>query len=162
MSNFAGTRTRADYINNNGLPPEIQIQPMVTGGALLKIIGEVFVKHTPCWLIEAINPNVSFKEYHPKTHPHLFFRPTISAREWIKDAKGNYIEKREWFNEPFDYYGENTVVPVFGFRYDIRSATKYANVIEKYRCREITGFVPNPFIIRNGRKKDNPYDGIYV
>ena len=159
MSNFAGTWTRADYINNNGMPPEIQIQPMVCGGSLLKIVGETSIRRTPCWIVEAINPNVSYREYHPDTHKHLFFPPVLSVRDWVKDAKGNFVAKREFYAEPFDDYGENSVVPVFGFRYDLRSATKYTNVIEKYRVRVLKAGepVPNPFIMRYGRTKRNPY-----
>ena len=162
MSNFAGTRTRADYINGNGLPPEIQLQPMACGGSLLKVVGEATIRQVPCWLVEAINPNINFKSYHPNSHPHLFFRPTISVRKWIKDVKGNVVEKQEWYSQPFHDYGENSVVPVFGFRYDIRSSTKYVNVIQKFRTKEISGQVPSPFIMRFGRKKVNPYEGIQV
>ena len=161
MSNFAGTWTRADYINDNGMPPEIQIQPMVCGGSLLKIVGEATVRQTPCWVIEAINPNATYRQYHPDTHQWLFFRPIISVRNWIKDAKGNIIRKDEFYAEPFDDYGENSVVPVFGFRYDVRSSTGYTNVIEKYRVR-VLGYnepVPNPYVMRFGRTKANPYAG---
>jgi len=158
MSNFAGTWTRADYINNNGMPPEIQIQPMVCGGSLLKIVGEEKVKQTPCWIVEAINPNVSYRQYHPGTHKHLFFFPALSIREWIKDSKGNITRKDEFYSEPFDDYGENSVVPVFGFRYDARSSTGYTNVIEKYRVRVLDNSpAPNPWIMRYGRTKANPY-----
>lgn len=158
MSNFAGTWTRADYINDNGMPPEIQLQPMVCGGSLLKIVGETTVKQTPCWIVEAINPNVSYRQYHPDTHQHLFFRPVLSVRDWVRDTKGNFIRKDEFYAEPFDDYGENSVVPVFGFRYDVRSSTKYTNVIEKYRVRVLHGEpIPNPFVMRYGRVKKNPY-----
>jgi hypothetical protein len=160
MSNFAGTWTRADYINNNGKPPEIQLQPMACGGSLLKIVGESTVRQTPCWVVEAINPNFSYRGYHPDTHKHLFFRPILSVREWLKDLKGNVTQKNEFYAEPFDDYGENSVVPVFGFRYDVRSSTKYTNVIEKYRVKLLGDSpVPNPFIMRYGRKKANPYEG---
>ena len=160
MSNFAGTWSRADYINNNGLPPEIQIQPMATGGALLRVVGETRVKQTDCLLIEAINPTKAYNPYHPRTHPWLFFRPTLSVRQWIFDNKNNVIRKEEWYNEPFSQYAENAVVPVFGFVSDARSVTGWANVIEKYRVRILgtTEAVPNPFIIR-GRVKPNPYEG---
>lgn len=161
MSNFAGTMTRADYINENGLPPYIQIQPMATGGALLKIVGETRVKRTDCWLIEAINPDVEFESYDPDLQPWLFFRPTLSIREWIFDKKNNPIEKREWFNEPFPQYGEASVVPVFGFLKDTRLSTGWMNVIEKYRVRVLSENepVPNPFRLRYGRTKINPYEG---
>ena len=71
------------------------------------------------------------------------------------------IEKREWFNEPFDDYGENTVVPIYGFREDKRSSTGWCNVIEKYRVKLLPSEspVPNPFTLRNGRTKENPYAG---
>lgn len=161
MSNFAGTNTRADYVNDNGLPPEIQIQPMSTGGNLLRIVGETTHRQVPCYVFEAINPNVEFRGYHPIAHKWLFFYPTISVRQWIKDNKGGWLEKREYFNEPFDDYGENAVIPVFGFRYDLRSSTKYTNIIEKTRVRLLapTEPVPNPYLLRDGRKKENPFKG---
>lgn len=161
MSNFAGTWTRADYVNENGLPPEIQLQPMSTGGNLLKVIGETTFRQLPHYIVEAINPNVEFRRYHPSTHPWLFFRPTISVREWIPNGKGDWLEKREYFNEPFDDYGENAVLPVFGFRYDVRSSTKYTNIILKSRVRVLgaTEPVPNPYRLRFGRMKPNPYAG---
>jgi hypothetical protein len=82
------------------------------------------------------------------------------VREWLKDAKGNITHKNEYYAEPFDDYGENSVVPVFGFRYDVRSNTKYTNVIEKYRVKLLGDSpVPNPWIMRYGRTKANPYDG---
>lgn len=160
MTNFAGTWTRADYINGNGMPPEIQQQPMACGGSLLRYVGDTVVRQTQCILIEAINPEVEYRKYHPSTHPWLFFRPTISAREWIFDSKNNVIEKREWFNEPFDDYGENAVVPIYGFREDKRSSTGWCNVIETYRVKLLPpeSPVPNPFVIR-GRTKENPYAG---
>lgn len=157
MSNFAGSITRADYINNNGMPPEIQLQPMATGGALLKITGETYIRGRACYLIEAINP-LYFTGYDPDTTPWLFFRPTLSVRRWIFDDKNNVIKKEEHYNEPFPQYAEESIVPVFGFIKNSASGTGYANAIEKSRVRVLqkNEFIPNPFIIRD-RVKKNPY-----
>lgn len=155
MSNFAGTTTRADYINENGLPPEIQIQPMAMGGSLLKIIGETTLKHTPCYLVEAVHPD---RPEECINKLWLKFYPSNSVRRWYFDDKKNVIKKEEFYNEPFSQYDGNCVVPVFGFRYDERSSTKYCNVIEKYRVRLLGDSpIPNPWIIRDGRTKENPY-----
>jgi len=159
MSNFAGTKTRADYINGNGLPPEIMKQPMATGGALLKIVGETVHRGAAAWLVEAINPNVSiaftFAEF-----PHLYFPPTISCRLWTRDAKGNFISKEEFYSEPYPAYGENTIMPILGFRKDPRSITGYVNLIAKTRVYILPNDrpIPHPYVMRFGRTKPNPYD----
>lgn len=160
ITNFSGTNTRADYINENNMPPYIQIQPMVTGGSLVKIIGEYRKDY---WMIESINPEDDYKTYHPDFHKWLFFRPTISVRNWLFDGKGNVVSKEEWYNEPFDDYRENTIIPIFGFINvgKNKSSTGYANIISKSRVRvlENEAPIPNPFILRNGRTIPNPYSG---
>lgn len=160
MSNFAGTDTRADYINGNGLPPEIMIQPMATGGALLKIVGEAIHRNVAVWLVEAINPNVN-KNFTFAEFPHLWFPPTVSCRIWTKNAKGDdWASKEEFYSEPYPAYGENTLMPVLGFRKDPRSITKYVNLIAKTRVYILPNDrpIPHPYVMRFGRVKANPYD----
>lgn len=158
ITNYAGTFTREDCINGSnigyGWP---QIQPMSVGGAVHRLVDETRLDY----LIEAINPQVNFRDYHPTTHWWLFYRPTISAREWIFDSKKNVIERREWFNEPMHFYAENMVMAVFGFIPHAGSSTGFVNRVPKYRCRILGAFesIPNPFIMRFGRSMPNPYEG---
>jgi hypothetical protein len=55
MSNNSGTWSRHDCINENGLPDFLQVQPMMTGGAVFRYIGET----AKDYLVEAINPKVN-------------------------------------------------------------------------------------------------------
>jgi hypothetical protein len=166
MSNFAGTWSREDCINKtlvgSGFP---QLQPMATGGSLLRVIGETRLTGTDCYLVEAINPLAEYRLYHPSTHPWLFFEPTLSARYWVEmepadDGHPNKTMKRqEWYQEPMHFYAENTVMAVFGFTADSRSSTGWVNVVPMYRCRILGAdeSVPNPYIMRYGRMRANPY-----
>lgn len=169
ITNNAGTDNRQDCVNGTGegkgLP---QFQPMVTGGTLLKIVDETSKEY----LIEAINPNVS-RDYRPETHLWLFYPPTISARYWINEEKKNLLDynndnhpdkitpKQEWYNEPFHYYAENTILPVVGFIPNGNSSTGFVNRVDKFRVRllGLSEPVPNPFVMRFGRAKQNPYKG---
>jgi hypothetical protein len=166
-TNFAGTVTRQDCINNTnvgaGFP---QIQPMATGGTVLRYVGETRITGTDCYLIEAINP-LNYRSYHPSTHRWLFFEPTLSARYWVEYEPGNdghpdrTTKKQEWYQEPMHFYAENTVMAVFGFIPDSRSSTGWVNAVPKVRCRFLgeNEAVPNPFIMRFGRKRARPYQG---
>jgi hypothetical protein len=166
MSNFAGTWTREDCINKtltgSGFP---QLQPMATGGDLLKVAGSRRFSGTECYLIEAINPLVEYRIYHPDTHRWLFFEPKLSARYWVEqepidDGHPNKTAPRqEWYQEPMHFYAENTVMAVFGFIPDERSSTGWVNAIPQQRCRILGAdeAVPNPYIMRYGRMRANPY-----
>lgn len=160
MTNFAGSWSRADYINNNGKPPYIQIQPMVSGGDVLKIVDEVSHKRQPAFLVEAINPKDSYNIYSPETHRYLFFRPKNSARVKVLDEKGYITGYKMWYQEPSSsWYGEKVEVPVFGFIKNSKSSTGWCNLIEKSRVRLLSENepVPNPYIMRDGRQMENPY-----
>lgn len=162
LTNFAGSWTRADYINNNGKPPYIQIQPMVSGGDLIKIVEEINYKRQPALLVEAINPKVEYKIYSPDTHRYLFFRPKNSARVKVVDSKGYIIGYKTWYQEPSNsWYGEKVEVPIFGFIENEKSSTGWCNIIEKSRVRILKDgeSVPNPYIMRDGRQLPNPYGG---
>lgn len=167
MSNFAGTWTRQDCINGTnvgtGFP---QLQPMATGGSLLKVVGETGTDY----LIEAINPLAEYRRYNPQSHRWLFFEPTLSARWWLefedlstaqnKAHPDKTTKRQEWYQEPMHFYNENTVMAVFGFIQNSRSTTGWVNRVPKMRCRVLGDeAVPNPFIMRFGRKKRNPYEG---
>lgn len=173
MSNNAGTWSRQDCINKTligtGFP---QLQPMATGGAVLRYIGET----SRDYIIEAINPLGQFSLYHWTTHPWLFFVPTMSARYWLENElkeekenpnyrnpyhKDRTTKKQEWYQEPIHFYSYKTIMAVFGFIPDSRSGTGFVNRVPKMRCRFL-GFdepVPNPFIMRFGRTAANPYEG---
>lgn len=172
MSNKAGTWSREDCINKTnigtGWP---QLQPMATGGSLLKFVAQGRVKNEDVYYIEAINPLAEYLIYRPETHPWLFFYPSLSAR-WWKDREDLTAEKnilhldkttprQEWYQEPMHFYSENTVMAVFGFIADARSSTGWVNIVQANRCRFLGDDepVPNPWIMRFGRTKSNPYEG---
>ena len=161
LTNFAGSWSRADFINKNGKPPYIQIQPMVSGGDLLKIVKETTHKKQPAFLVEAINPKVEFKIYAPESHRWLFFRPKNSARVKVLDSRGYIIGYNMWYQEPSNsWYGESAEVPIFGFIENKDSSTGWCNIIEKSRVRILNSGekVPNPYIMRDGRNLKNPYE----
>lgn len=165
MTNNAGTWSRADYINDNGKPPYIQLQPMATGGDVLKIIGEISYRRESALVFEAINPNYDFAQYSPITHRWLFFRPKNSARVQIKDKKGYVKGYNTWYSEPSNsWYGEKMEMPIFGLikasTLGFQSTTGWCNIIEKTRVRVLkTGEkIPNPYIMRDGRVLENPYE----
>lgn len=171
MSNKAGTWTRQDCINKRniglGFP---QLQPMATGGDLLKMVGET----SKDYFIEAINPLADYRQYHPDTHKWLFFEPKISARYWTINQKilvgteeynnDGHLDKttlrQEWYQEPMHFYGENSIMAVWGFIHDARSSTEWVNRVPKMRCRFLGDEgVPNPYKMRFGRSRRNPYEG---
>jgi len=161
MTNFAGSWTRADYINDNGKPTFIQLQPMATGGSLVKIVEEVTHKRQPALLIEAINPNVDFNIYSPENQRWLFFRPTNSARVKIVDSKGYTVGYKTWYQEPSNsWYGEKMEMGIWGFIKNSKSSTGWCNIIEKSRVRILNDGekVPNPYVMRDGRILENPYE----
>lgn len=162
ITNKAGSWTRADYINNNGFPPYIQIQPMATGGTVLKIVEETIYRREPALLIEAINPLDNYSEFNPNDYRWLFFRPTNSARVKIVDKKGYTIRYDCWYEEILNsWYGEKMEMPVFGFIKNSKSSTGWCNLIEKSRVRILSNdeAIPNPYIMRDGRQIPNFYDG---
>lgn len=160
MTDYAGTWTRYDHINKNGMPRYIAIKAMVNGGSLVKIIGEMKFGGTDHWLVEGMT-NKNFSQYHPTTHKWLFFRPVISIRQWHFDAKGNVLKKEEHYAEPFPQYNMNSILPILGMKRDDRSSTGWASAIPKFRVRVLKSgeSVPNPFIMRYGRVRPNPYQG---
>lgn len=161
MTNFAGSWTRADYINNNGMPPYIQLQPMVMGGAVVKIVEEIIYKKQPALLVEAINPKINYKSYSPENQRWLFFRPMNSARKEILDKKGYRVGFECWYQEPSNsWYGEKMEMGIWGFIENKNSSTGWCNLIEKSRVRIISEGekIPNPYIMRDGRAMQNFYE----
>ncbi len=158
MSNNSGTWTRHDCINENGMPDFLQVQPMMTGGAVFRYIGET----AKDYLVEAINPLVNYVKFTPELYPWLFFTPTLSARKQLKDEKGYVTGYETWYQEPMHFFGEKMRVPVFGFIPDARATvTGFVNRLPKFRGRllEAGELVPNPFVMRDGRALLNPYEG---
>ncbi len=158
MSNNSGTWTRHDCINENGLPDFLQVQPMMTGGAVFRYIGET----AKDYLVEAINPLVNYVKFTPELYPWLFFTPTLSARKQLKDAKGYVTGYETWYQEPMHFFGEKMRVPAFGFIPDARATvTGFVNRLPKFRGRLLgdAELVPNPFVMRDGRALQNPYAG---
>lgn len=162
MTNNAGSWTRADYINNNNKPPYIQLQPMVTGGSVLKFVEEIVYKRQPAVLFEAINPLANYTDYSPLTHRWLFFRPTNSARVEILNPKGSRIGFKTWYQEPSNsWYGEKMEMAVWGFIKNNKSSTGWCGILEKSRVSFLKNDqpIPNPYIMRDGRVLQNPYEG---
>lgn len=172
MTNKAGTWTRQDCINGTNIGEGFpQLQPMATGGSLLKFVAQGRVKNEDVFYIEAINPLAEYLTYRPETHPWLFFYPSLSARWWkefedlTSEQNKGHVDKvtprQEWYQEPMHFYAENTVMAVFGFIPDNRSSTGWVNIVQANRCRFLgqTEPVPNPWIMRFGRTKSNPYEG---
>lgn len=159
MCDFGGTWSRADWINGTNLEAgDIALKPMVCGGTLLKIVGE----YGRYYLVEG-GTNRNFEQY--ISNPYLLFPPVLSVRDWIPNEKGNdYIEKREWFAEPFDDFNGNTLLPVLGSIPDARSSTGYVSAIEKNRVRILAAGskVPNPFVLRSGKVLQNYYETFVV
>lgn len=166
ITNYTGSDTRRDCINGTNLQEDfMQLQPMVCGGTFLKIVGE----GSKVLYVEAINPYVDYLSYKPETHKHLFFAPTVSARYWVDEEKKDKVrfandnhpdkvtKKQEQYNEPFHQFNENTILPVMGMIPDKRSSTGFVNSVDKTRVRILSGNVPNPFVMRFGRTKVNPY-----
>jgi hypothetical protein len=144
---------------------------MATGGSVLKYVGTTRLGGTDCYLVEAINPLVEYAKYHYETHKWLFFHPTVSARWWRdfedlnSERNRNHVDKttpkQEWYQEPIFFYEEQTVMAVFGFIPHSQSSTGFVNAVPNIRCRFLgeKEKIPNPYIMRFGRSKANPYDG---
>ncbi len=143
FTDFAGSDTHADYVNGNNLDKEpMKGKPLVTGGAILKIIGERRVAGTNCYVVEAINPTGNYRQYNPRDHWWLFFYPTVSAREQVRDAEGNLLYFIEYISEPFPQYKNKTVMPVFA------TAGENENYIPKGRVKILGEYdaLPSPFV----------------
>lgn len=141
---FSGSTTNADYINRAQLDKEpIGLNHILTGGTVLKIIGEdnrKNIKTDDCWIVEAIDPLGDFKQYHPSTHPHLFFFPTISSRLPYLDSKGKPTGKFiEYISDPFPQFDDKSVMPVFGQR------GANFTYVPKSRMKVLTGARKSPF-----------------
>lgn len=172
MSNNAGTDTHRDCINGKNLQEGWpQLQPMATGGSLLRFVAQGRVKNEDVFYVEAINPFDQYSIYHPDKDIGLFFYPSMSARWWrefenlTSEQNKRHIDKttprQEWYQEPMHFYNESTVMAVFGFIPDPRSSTGWVNTVQANRCRFLGQDepVPNPWIMRFGRTKPNPYEG---
>lgn len=170
ITNYAGSWSRRDCINGANLDQDfMQLQPMVTGGTLLKFVDET----SKAFLVEAINPFVEYLMYSPQTHAWLFYEPTLSARYWVEQEKKNNPNfandghpdkttlKQEWYSEPFPQFKENVVLAVFGMIPHAKSGTGFVNSVDKKRVRFLgeNEKVPNPFVMRFGRSRRNPYEG---
>ncbi|MDP1715131.1 MAG: hypothetical protein Q8L41_10345 [Anaerolineales bacterium] len=142
-TDFAGSDTHADYVNGNNLDKEpMKGKPLVTGGTILKIIGERRVAGTNCHVVEAINPTGNYRQYNPRDHWWLFFYPTVSAREQVRDAESKLLYFLEYISEPFPQYKNKTVMPVFAM------AGENENYIPKSRVKILGEYdaLPSPFV----------------
>jgi hypothetical protein len=133
-TNFAGTSTRADYVNlvnlDQGLPMLI---PMGCGGTVFRQVGERDYHGEPCWVIETMSNTENYRQYTPQSHPWLFYIPSSSARRKVyKTVLGLPVWFGVWnetFSNPFSQY-KNPIMPIITFE------TKTA-LIPKWRCHTL-------------------------
>ena len=119
FSNFTGSNTNADYINRANLQADpIKIDFILCGGARLKKIerdNRKTIASIDCLKVAAIDPLSDFTKYHPSTHPHLFFYPTVSVRIPYLDKNGAITGKFiEYVSEPFPQFDNLSVIPIWG------------------------------------------------
>lgn len=142
-TNFAGSDTNADYVNGTLLNKSpMQLQPMTTGGAIVKIIGQRMYFGEDCWIFQAINSLGDYKQFNPVDHPYLFYQPSNSVRVDINDSKGRWTGKyRENKSDPFPQYNGKAIIPIF-------AVGKTENYLPKWRIRVLAkGEVwPSPFV----------------
>jgi hypothetical protein len=114
ITNYAGSGTHADYVNGTNLESDpMQLQPMATGGAIVKITGNKYLQGVDCFEFEAIDSLGNYRSYNPDSYPYLFFQPTSSVREEIL-KNGRWLGKwRENLSLPFPQYREQSVIPIF-------------------------------------------------
>lgn len=154
MSNDKGTDQYADWINLTNLDAgDPALEPMACGGTLLLIVGE----GADFYEFAALNAYDDYTQFHPITHPHLFFYPTNSKREIIVNADEKPVGFDESISIPFGQYDGGAKIPIFA---DENSNT---NRIEKFRVRILDPLeeVPNPFQTQAGSYQyENPYKGL--
>lgn len=143
ITNFAGSTTRADYINGTNLDREpMALLPMSTGGAIKKIIGETRIAGQDCWIFEAIDSLGNYRQYHPLTHPWLFYRPTNSVRVELVNSNGVWTGGyRENKSDPLPQYDDKSIIPIF-------NVGKSENYLPKWRIRILNAGEqwPSPFV----------------
>ena len=89
-TNFAGTTTRADYVNLSNLDAGLpMLIPMVCGGSVLRQVGSRNYGGEECWIIETISNASDYKRYNPQAHPWLFYTP--SYKNLLKLRRMRYI-----------------------------------------------------------------------
>lgn len=142
-TNYAGSQTRADYVNGTRLSERpIELQPMTTGGAILKILREQRYFGEDCYVFEAINSLGDYRQYNPTDHPHLFYRPSNSVRVEINDSRGRWTGTwRENKSDPFPQYLGQAIIPIFG-------VGQSENYLPKWRVRILQQGEawPSPFV----------------
>ncbi len=143
ITNHAGSTTRADYVNGTNLNKQaMNLLPMATGGAILKIIGDGKIGGEECWDFEAVDALGDFEQYHPLTHPWLFYRPTNSVRVKIYKPNGVWSGTyRENKSDPLPQYDSKSIVPIF-------NVGKSENYLPKWRIRILNPGEPwpSPFV----------------
>jgi len=116
FSDYKGSETNADYINMSNLDKDpIGMKSILTGGAWVEVLKYTRVNGVEVVKISAIDPLSDFEQYHPHTHPWLFFYPTISRREKILEGKDNKFNGRfvESLSIPFPQYKDKPILPIW-------------------------------------------------
>lgn len=118
FTDYAGSDTNADYINEAHLDAEPMKLKMIICPSFVKIIGEDnrnVIKTEDCWIIEAIDPLSDLERYSLSSHRHLFFFPSISIRIPYRDKNGSFTGKFiEYVSEPFPHFNNLVVMPIVG------------------------------------------------
>ena len=133
-TNFAGTTTRADYVNLSNLDAGLpMLIPMVCGGSVLRQIGERNYGGESCWVVETISNGSNYRNFTPQSHPWLFYTPSSSARRKVyKTVLGLPVWFGVWnetFSNPFSQY-KNPIVPIITVNTD-------RALIPKWRCHAL-------------------------
>lgn len=117
-TNYAGTTTRADYINGTNLGAGLPMLMGVTcGGTLLKRVGEKNIGVVPHWAVETIDATKDYRSFNPVDHPHLFYQPVTSRREkiMVENNHGDLVwsgKWEEWHAIEFSQYDGYAIVPI--------------------------------------------------
>jgi hypothetical protein len=110
-----GGNSYNDHVNGIDLgKSDMQMMPMITGGAYVALIGEAFPfqQRIPHWRIQTINASGGYRQFHYRTHPHLFYRPANSIRRQIM-RNGRWTGKwDEYGSEPFSFYKDKSIMPI--------------------------------------------------
>lgn len=130
ITNKMGSDTHADYVNWRNIGKDnMKLQPMACGAAVLRIVGRAVIKGEACYKFEAINSLGNYRQYHPSTHPHLFYNPTNSVRAEILNKRGKWDGTwNERISEAFHWYDGHSVIPIFAVDSDY-------NYIQTWRVR---------------------------
>lgn len=166
LCDFAGADTRADYINMKNLDAgSIILKPMLFSGDLFGFDKIVNVPgNGNCYRVRAINVKKAsynpsnpkpyedyLRQFHPSTHPWLFFKPTNSVRKPIMDTSSKYrIGWVEYVSEPWHWFNYRMVMPLFSNRDYV-----FIPVNRAYELK--SNIIPSPYVRSTVPKSESPF-----